>query len=548
MRRDALALWNFGEGLCLMRLSCVVVSAGVAVVSAPVMFAWAGPAGVASSSGEDFGAWSQQLSGIARSDGLGAGRSVVYRGGYLRVVDTSGLLATVSHHAERPAANPGVRQFASRVQHVAARLSTPRAAIPESPAPVTVGGARRFSPTVFTMAVAPQSVTSVPAAIITGTDGATRIQVLFTVTRDPATGFQVLGPNGALWIGNGAEGTAENPNGGNGGLLWGDGGHGYVGGRGGDAGVFGSGGSGGAGMIGVDDGAGGDGGRGGWLFGNGGHGGAGADADGILYLNGGAGGTGGSAGMFGDGGHGGRGGTGGRGTDTTSTSVHDHGLDGISFFTPDGYDSTTPGVEGGHGGTNLSGPGGSGGRGGPGANGGNGGTGGVRFELGGIVVSFPGGSGGRGGDGLPGDAGGTGGAGGAGGAGGLVFGNGGTGGGGGTGGTGGGGGRGGNGGTGGSSVLDAPDGPDGDGGIGGDGGAGGSGGVPGSGGASGVFGARGPSGDPGLGGAGGKGGTGGLGRGGTAPSGADGAEGDRPGDHTAPDPETSDEAGPSGAE
>ena len=55
-------------------------------------------------------------------------------------------------------------------------------------------------------------------------------------------------------IGDGANGTAANPNGGAGGLLWGNGGNGYsqptagfVGGAGGAAGLIGNGGSGGTG-------------------------------------------------------------------------------------------------------------------------------------------------------------------------------------------------------------------------------------------------------------------------------------------------------------
>ncbi|WP_151849947.1 PE family protein, partial [Mycobacterium tuberculosis] len=76
---------------------------------------------------------------------------------------------------------------------------------------------------------------------------------------------QVLGlinaPTQALWgrplIGNGADGTAANPNGGAGGLLYGNGGNGFsqttaglTGGTGGSAGLNGSGGNGGAGGAG----------------------------------------------------------------------------------------------------------------------------------------------------------------------------------------------------------------------------------------------------------------------------------------------------------
>lgn len=83
-------------------------------------------------------------------------------------------------------------------------------------------------------------------------------------------------------IGDGANGTAENPDGQNGGLLFGNGGNGFTqttagvaGGNGGSAGLIGNGGAGGGGGAGA---AGGLGGNGGWLYGNGGAGGQGATA------------------------------------------------------------------------------------------------------------------------------------------------------------------------------------------------------------------------------------------------------------------------------
>ncbi|HAT3971110.1 TPA: PE family protein, partial [Mycobacterium tuberculosis] len=118
---------------------------------------------------------------------------------------------------------------------------------------------------------------------------------------------QVLGlinaPTQALWgrplIGNGADGTAANPNGGAGGLLYGNGGNGFsqttaglTGGTGGSAGLIGNGGNGGAGGAGANGGAGGN---GGWLYGSGGNGGAGgagpAGAIGAPGVAGGAGGA-----------------------------------------------------------------------------------------------------------------------------------------------------------------------------------------------------------------------------------------------------------------
>ncbi|SON60907.1 PE-PGRS family protein PE_PGRS26 [Mycobacterium simulans] len=96
--------------------------------------------------------------------------------------------------------------------------------------------------------------------------------------------FQAL--TGRPVIGNGADGTAASPNGGDGGWLYGNGGNGWnstvanqAGGNGGNAGLWGNGGRGGAGggdqSSFVAGGAGGQGGNGGWLFGNGGGGGGG---------------------------------------------------------------------------------------------------------------------------------------------------------------------------------------------------------------------------------------------------------------------------------
>ncbi|HEX7323128.1 MAG TPA: hypothetical protein VF299_09405 [Mycobacterium sp.] len=145
-----------------------------------------------------------------------------------------------------------------------------------------------------------------------------------------------LGGQGIL-IGNGADGTALDPNGGAGGLIFGDGGAGWnstvageAGGEGGAA-FNGNGGAGGNGFDGSDGGAGGDtaygiagaGGNGGT---DGGTGGAGGNATGVIFGNGGAGGAGGpgspggaggaggnGAFLFGDGGNGGAGGAGGGG-------------------------------------------------------------------------------------------------------------------------------------------------------------------------------------------------------------------------------------------
>jgi endoglycosylceramidase len=111
--------------------------------------------------------------------------------------------------------------------------------------------------------------------------------------------------SGQFLIGNGVDGTQLDPNGGDGGLWFGDGGTGWdssgepgmAGGSGGDAvGFFGNGGEGGDGGAGA---GGGDGGNAGSLFGIGGDGGNagdGAAADGLPAL----GGAGGDAGAFGE--------------------------------------------------------------------------------------------------------------------------------------------------------------------------------------------------------------------------------------------------------
>lgn len=126
---------------------------------------------------------------------------------------------------------------------------------------------------------------------------------------------------GVYLIGDGAAGTAENPDGGAGGLWFGDGGAGWDsdtagvgGGNGGNAiGWIGNGGAGGDGFGTAD---GGDGGAGGIFMGNGGAGGAGGEGIGATsFGTGSAGGNGGDGGFsaawfFGNGGVGGAGGNG----------------------------------------------------------------------------------------------------------------------------------------------------------------------------------------------------------------------------------------------
>lgn len=111
--------------------------------------------------------------------------------------------------------------------------------------------------------------------------------------------------SGQYLIGDGAAGTAADPDGGAGGLWFGDGGNGWdstqvgvAGGAGGDAGWFGNGGDGGDGGAGGNGGDGGDGGSALGIGGNGGDGGVGETGNGLPAL----GGAGGNAGMLG--GHG----------------------------------------------------------------------------------------------------------------------------------------------------------------------------------------------------------------------------------------------------
>ncbi|KAA1250658.1 PE family protein [Mycobacterium simiae] len=361
-------------------------------------------------------------------------------------------------------------------------------------------------------------------------------------------------------IGNGADGTAANPNGGAGGLLYGNGGNGYsqtggglAGGNGGAAGLIGNGGAGGAGGANAAGagGPGGIGGAGGWLYGNGGAGGAG----GIGTTAVGAGGAGGNALLFGSGGNGGSGpfgaaghagllignggdagaGSGLRGADGGlignggiggSSATTAGGAGGNALFGTGGAGGSSTDSTGGNGGNTLVGNGGAGGAGGAssltgsgqaGGSGGNvgllgfggaGGAGGAGTTL--LSIGQNGGAGGRGGNaGLLYGDGGVGGAGGSGGVtSGSVF-NAGTGGIGGAGGSaslfgnGGAGGAGGSGGANSATLLA---------GVGGTGGAGGAGGVAGL-----LYGNGGAGGDGGIGGttaannqAGGTGGAGGA--------------------------------------
>lgn len=377
------------------------------------------------------------------------------------------------------------------------------------------------------------------------------------------SGEAAFGEGGWL-IGNGLDSTVDGVAGGDGGLLFGDGGDGGAGADGGNAGLFGRGGNGGIGVFSVNGGAGGDGGNGGALFGNAGNGANGAN--GALGQNGGDGGNGGNAGLFGNGGQGGQGGLGGNGTDGVNVAwngtsqapngtrvivVNPNGnapAGGANANQAGGNGANAPtatqgilapnpsggaGGVGGNGG-GVAGPGGNGGNGGnatassntlgsgnatggvggeggdgiaPGADGGDGGDGGNANSANNRnATAGNGGRGGDGADGANGNTGANGGRGGAGGNGGLL------------GGDGGAGGRGGAGGTGGAGQ---------DGGDAGDGGDGGDATGTGTGTRThGTGGQAGEAGDGGTGGDGGNGGTGGTG-GNRGLAGSSGSAGDR---------------------
>ncbi|MEX3771066.1 PGRS repeat-containing protein, partial [Mycolicibacterium fortuitum] len=205
-------------------------------------------------------------------------------------------------------------------------------------------------------------------------------QLWITSPLGSAVGNTINQISGQYLIGNGADGTEANPDGGDGGAWIGDGGDGYdgaatgqAGGDGGDAGWFGNGGEGGDGWAGMDGGDGGDGGSfmgiggdggnggasfGGQPAGNGGHGG---DANGWFF------------GIAGDGGRGGNGITG------TSGAAGDWNVDYGNGY-GNGQDGGVGGGNGGNGGDGGDATGfvfATGGNGGDGGDGGTGGVGGV---------------------------------------------------------------------------------------------------------------------------------------------------------------------------
>ncbi|MBS9535617.1 YncE family protein [Mycobacterium sp. M1] len=206
--------------------------------------------------------------------------------------------------------------------------------------------------------------------------------------------WQSWGGQGML-IGDGTNGTQADPNGGAGGLWFGDGGNGWdstiAGDPGGAGGVAydGDGGDGGNGFDGSAGGAGGDTGYG--IAGNGGDGGDAVTPGG----DGGAGGDGGNAtGFFGIGGNGGEGGTGAVGADGTNNSA----LAGVAGGAGQNGGAGGDGGAGGNGGW-LYGDGGNAGTAGNGGDGGHGGLGGAGAADGANGVAGTGGLGAGGGSG-----------------------------------------------------------------------------------------------------------------------------------------------------
>jgi hypothetical protein len=199
----------------------------------------------------------------------------------------------------------------------AAAISIPvPAASNPTPNVPTPGLPPAFTPQVSTPGPVAKAAASQPGPLKLIGDG--------TITH-PDAGLLV--GNGYNWVSYGGACLSGACNGGNGGLLFGNGGNGFKGGDGGRSGFIGNGGNAGAGgnggarggnggFIAGNGGNGADGGRGGnaGIFGNGGNGG-----NGVKSFNSGSGGDGGNSGSFGNGGAGGNAdrntpnGTGGRG-------------------------------------------------------------------------------------------------------------------------------------------------------------------------------------------------------------------------------------------
>lgn len=225
-------------------------------------------------------------------------------------------MRALANAAQRPDATPALRNLATRVNNTLTALTgrtltetVTDPAEPADPVPSTLSLGRAMSPTTLPSLttlgtpVATRALNPTPASIptllqATDADGFTLNLIIITISNQPGdspgTGDWRLSTFGILLVGDDADGTPDNPNGGNAGLLWGNGGNGADG-------LTGT--NGADGRIGVDgedegDGtSGGNGGRGGLLIGSGGNGG-----------NGGAGGYGGWGGIHAHGGDGGNGG------------------------------------------------------------------------------------------------------------------------------------------------------------------------------------------------------------------------------------------------
>ncbi len=245
---------------------------------------------------------------------------------------------------------------------VAVAVAIPAPAPAPNPAPAAADPAPSLPTVSLPPALTPPASTPAPIAKAAASQQ-NPLEFLFsdgTITH-PDAGLLI--GNGYNWVSYGGQCVSGPCNGGNGGLLFGNGGNGFSGGDGGRSGFIGNGGNAGAGGNG-----GGRGGNGGFIAGNGGNG-----ADG---------GRGGNAGLIGNGGNGGNGGktfNGGSGGDGGNSGSFGNGGAGGNA------DRNTPGGTGGSGGNSglFLGNGGAGGNASTGANGGRGGNGALFFGIGG---------------------------------------------------------------------------------------------------------------------------------------------------------------------
>ena len=276
--------------------------------------------------------------GIGTAIATGLGGAVAHaddadatsRAGMESAASTSARPAGPARRGTATKANRAPSALSTGLPKAAASAKAPARTAAALPAPRReTPSAARTSPAAATVAAAtstiPISVTRVSQQIVYNPlHAVTQAWIKSEVGSTVDNVLNVI--VGSYMIGNGAAGTAIQPDGGPGGWLLGDGGAGWsstqagvAGGNGGSAGLFGNGGNGGAGGAGA---AGGNGGAGGRLLGIGGNGGDAAANPGDAGGAGGNGGTGrgvifgvgGNGGAGGNGADGGRGGKGGNGS------------------------------------------------------------------------------------------------------------------------------------------------------------------------------------------------------------------------------------------